>query len=99
MKAEHTGNLQTSLGDCCQSIEDLAAIGDEGRQAARGPLLAVRLNDLLNASLCWLVVEKNAAASVHLDVNESGCKDRVCRQADRSAPRGLAEADTFNPPP
>ena len=57
MKAENAGNLQASLGDCRQSLDDLAAIGDEGRQAARGPLLAVRLNDASNASLRWLVVE------------------------------------------
>ena len=82
MKAENAGNLQTSLGDCSQSLDDLAAIGDEGRQAARGPLLAVRLNDASNASLRWLVVEKNAPASVHLDVDESRCKDRVCGKVD-----------------
>src|SRR6185437_7448959 len=77
MKAEHAWDFQTSLGDCRQSLDDLAAIGDEGRQAARGPLLAVRLNDASDAGLRWLVVEKHAAASVHLGVDESGCKDRI----------------------
>ena len=82
MKAEHAGNLQTSLGDCSQPLDDLAAIGDEGRQAARGPPLAVRLSDTSNASFRRLIVEKNASASVHLDVDESGGKDHLSGKGD-----------------
>ena len=58
----------------------------------------MRLDDASNASLRWLVVEKNAPASVDLDVDESGCKDRVCGKVDRGARLGLAEGDAFNPP-
>ena len=96
MKAENAGNLQASRGDGSQSLDDLTAIGDEGRQAARGPRVAVRLNDASNASFRWVVVEKNAPASVHLDVDESGCEDRICGKVDGGT--RLAEADAFNPP-
>jgi len=82
MKAEHAGNLQTRLGNCSQSLDDLAAIGDEGWQAARGPPLAVRLSDASNASFRRLIVEKNASASVHLDVDESRGKDHLSGKGD-----------------
>src|SRR6478672_5442161 len=82
MKAEHAGNFQTSLGDCSQSLDDLVTIGDEGRQAASGTPLAVRCNDTSNAGFRWFVVEKNAPASVYLDVDESGCKDRLSGKLD-----------------
>src|SRR3954467_4961856 len=77
MKSENAGNLQTSLGDCGQSLDDLGAIADEGRQAPRGPRLAMRFDDAPHAGFRWLIVEKNASASVHLDVDESGCKDCI----------------------
>src|SRR5262245_42660729 len=85
MKAEHAGNFEARLSCCSQSLDDLAAIGDEGWQAARGPRLAVRRDDASNTSLRWLFVEKNAPASIHLNVDESGCKDRMSGKLDRRA--------------
>ena len=82
MKAEYAGNLKACLSSRGQPLDDLASIGDECRQTPRGSPLSVRLNDASNASLSWLVVEKNAAASVHLKVDESGRQNRICRKPD-----------------
>jgi hypothetical protein len=42
----------------------------------------MRINDAPNAGFRRLVVEKDAPASIHLDVDESGGKDRLGREAD-----------------
>src|SRR2546430_10044834 len=94
MKAEHAGNLQAGLSSCSQLLDDLASVGDQGWQATRGPCFAVRLDDASYPSFGWLVIEKNATTSVDLDVDESGCKDRICRKAD-CARFCRAEGDAF----
>src|SRR5262249_55070379 len=98
MKAENARNLQTSHADCNQPLNDLAAIGAEGGPGASGPPLGGGCNDASNAGLRWRVIEKDAPASVHLYVDESGCKDRVCGKLDRGARLRLAEGDAFDPP-
>ena len=57
----------------------------------------MRFDDAPHAGFRWLVVEKNAAAAIDLDVDESGGEDRIWRQLDGRARGGLAEADAFNP--
>ena len=81
MKAEHA-EFSNKLGRLQQPLDDLATIGDEGSGAASGPPLAVRCNDASNASFRWFVVEKNAPASVYLDVDEFGCKDCLSGKLD-----------------
>ena len=78
METEHAGNLQARLSNSSQLLDQLASIADEGRQTARGPRLAVRLDDASYAVFRWLVIEKYASASVDLDVYESWGKDRIC---------------------
>src|SRR5215475_352733 len=97
MKAEYPGNLEAGLSRCRQLLDDLAPIGDKGRQAARGPCLAVCLDDASNACLRWLVIEKDATASIYLDVDESGRENRIRWKADRRARLCRGEGNAFNP--
>ena len=96
METQHTGNHQAGLSNSSQLLNHLNSIGDECRQAARGPRFAVRLDDASYAGLRRLVIEKNAAAPIYLDVYESRREDRIRRKADRCARVELAEADALN---
>src|SRR5215468_6340641 len=97
MEPEYPGNLEAGLSRCRQMLDDLASIGDEGRQAACGPCFAVCLNDASNACLRWLVIEKDATASIYLDVDESGGQNRIWRKSDRCVRLCRCEGDALNP--
>src|SRR5213075_3054944 len=93
MKAEDAWNFQAGLGNCSQMLDYLASVADEGRQAARGPPFAVRLDDAPYAGFRGLVIEKNASATVHLYVYEPRSKNCVCGKADGGTRLLLAAAD------
>src|SRR5689334_16334642 len=96
METEHAGNLQASLSDCSQLVDHLASVGDQGWQAARGASEAMRFNDASYPCLGWLVIEKNTAAPIDLNVYESGRKDHIFRQLCCCARRLLSGADALD---
>jgi hypothetical protein len=57
----------------------------------------MRLNDAPHASLCGLIVEEDATASIHLHVHKAGGKDYILREADRRTRCRLTRADALDP--
>src|SRR5206468_4177852 len=98
METQDAGNFQAGGSDASQALHDLDSIGDEGGQAAGSARLTMSRDDALHANRCRLVVEKHPTASVHLHVDQSGCKDHIGGKLDSCALSRGPEADVLDPP-
>ena len=74
MNAEHAWNcpLDRSVHRPDRSIDRFEIVADERRQEPGGAEAAVGFADRCNSLDGWMIVEQDAAAAVHLQVDEAG---------------------------
>src|SRR5262245_25588623 len=96
MEAEHARNLQRGLCARGKALQHIGAVGDQRRQATRGPVPAMSLNDAAYAGLGRLVIEKNAAPAIDLHIDEAGREDCVGWKRDGSARSCVAWSNTLD---
>src|SRR5262249_12534032 len=99
MEAEHAGNLQRGLRARSKALQHIDAVGDQCRQATRGPVPAMSLNDVAHAGLGRLVIEKDAAPAIDLTIDEARREDCVSGKRDGSARSCVAWSNTLDQAP